>query len=69
MYIACTRDHSITEHGQIKFLVDNICIQVGDRNFRQTIGVLMGFRTDCAPFLVITKLSLAILFRYIAHAH
>ena len=50
--IASTRNHSVTEDGlveQIRFLVDNIYIQVGDRIFRQTIGIPMG--TDCAPFL------------------
>ena len=49
---ASTRDHNITEDRlveQIKFLVDNIYIQVGDRIFRQTIGIPMG--TDCAPLL------------------
>ena len=34
---------------QIRFLVDNIYIQVGNRTFRQTIGIPMG--TDCAPLL------------------
>ena len=49
---ASTRDHNITEDRlveQIKFLVDNIYIQVGNRIFRQTIGIPMG--TDCAPLL------------------
>ena len=32
-----------------KFLVDNIYIQVGNKIFRQTIGIPMG--TDCAPFI------------------
>ena len=47
-----TRDHSITEDQlvkQIKFLVENIYIQVGNKIFRQTIGIPMG--TDCAPLL------------------
>ena len=47
-----TRDHSITKDQlvkQIKFLVENIYIQVGDKIFRQTIGIPMG--TDCAPLL------------------
>ena len=49
-----TQDHtiSITEDQlveQIKFLVDNIYIQVGNKIFRQTIGIPMG--TDCAPLL------------------
>ena len=46
------KDHSITENGlleQIKFLVDNIYIQVGNKIFKQTIGIPMG--TDCAPLL------------------
>ena len=46
------RDHSITKDQlveQIKFLVDNIYIQVGNKIFRQTIGIPMG--TDCAPLL------------------
>ena len=33
----------------IKFLVDNIYIQVGNKIFRQTIGIPTG--TDCAPLL------------------
>ena len=47
-----TREHSITEDQLvklIKFLVDNIYIQVGNKIFRQTIGIPMG--TDCAPLL------------------
>ena len=47
-----SRDHSITEDQlvkRIKFLVDNIYIQVGNKIFRQTIGIPMG--TDCAPLL------------------
>ena len=44
--------HSIEEARlieQIRFLVDNIYIQVGNRMFRQTIGIPIG--TDCAPLL------------------
>ena len=47
-----TNDHSVTEVQpieQIKFLIDNIYIEVGNRIFRQTIGIAMG--TDCAPLL------------------
>ena len=47
-----TRDHSITEDQlveQIKFLAENIYIQVGNKSFRQTIGIPMW--TDCAPLL------------------
>ena len=47
-----TKHHSITEANlvdKIKFLVDSIYIQVGNRIFRQTIGIPMG--TDCAPLL------------------
>ena len=33
----------------IKFLVDNIYIQIGNKTFRQTIGIPM--ETDCAPLL------------------
>ena len=47
-----TNDHSVTEDGlveQIKFLVDNIYIQVGNRIFKETIGIPMG--TDCALLL------------------
>ena len=47
-----TRDHSITKDQlveQIKFLVENIYIQVGNKIFRQTISIPMG--TDCAPLL------------------
>ena len=47
-----TRDHGITEDQlveQIKFPVDHIYIQVGNKIFRQIIGIPMG--TDCAPFL------------------
>ena len=50
--IASSKHHSIEEARlieQIKFLVDNIYIQVGNRSFRQTIGIPMG--TDCAPLL------------------
>ena len=46
------RDHSVTEDQlvkHIKFLVDNIYIQVGNKIFRQTIGIPMG--TDCAALL------------------
>ncbi len=46
-----TRDHSITEDQlveQIKFPVENIYIQVGNKIFRQTIGIPMG--TDCTHF-------------------
>ena len=46
------KDHNVTEDElveQIKFLVDNIYIQVGNRIFKQTIGIPMG--TDCAPLL------------------
>ena len=47
-----TRDHSITEDQlveQIKFLMDNIYIQIRNKIFRQMIGIPMG--TDCAPLL------------------
>ena len=47
--IASSKHHSIEESKlieQIRFLVDNIYIQVGNR---QTIGIPMG--TDCAPLL------------------
>ena len=47
-----TQDHSITKDQQveqIKFLVENIYIQVGNKIFRQTIGIPMG--TDYAPLL------------------
>ena len=50
--IASTKDHNVTENElvqQIKFLIENIYIQVGNRIFRQTIGIPMG--TDCAPLL------------------
>ena len=50
--IASTKDHNVTENElvqQIKFLIENIYIQVGNRIFRQTIGIPMG--TDCAPIL------------------
>ena len=55
-----TQDHSIIEDQlveQIKFLVDNILdyIKVGDKIFRQTIGIPMG--TDCAPLLANLFLS------------
>ena len=46
------QDHSVTEDQlvkHIKFLVDNIYIQVGNKIFRQAIGIPMG--TDCAPLL------------------
>ena len=33
----------------VKYLIDNIYIQCGDKIFRQTIGIPMG--TNCAPFL------------------
>ena len=33
----------------IEFLIDNLYIEVGDRVFRQCVGIPMG--TDCAPFL------------------
>ena len=52
------KDHSITENGlleQIKFLVDNIYIQVGNKIFKQTIGIPMG--TDCAPLFKLANLS------------
>ena len=48
--IVSTKYHSITEAGlieQIRFLVDNIYIQVGNRTFRHTNGN----RLDCAPLL------------------
>lgn len=38
---------------QIKFLVGSIYIQVGNRTFRQTVGIPMG--TDCAPLLAKLK--------------
>ena len=47
-----TCEHSIIEDQLvklIKLLVDNIYIQVGNKIFRQTIGIPMG--TDCAPLL------------------
>ena len=50
--MASSKHHSIEEARlieQIRFLVDNIYIQVGNRTFRQTIGIPMG--TDCAPLL------------------
>ena len=55
-----TQDHSIIEDQlveQIKFLVDNILVgdKVGDKIFRQTIGIPMG--TDCAPLLANLFLS------------
>ena len=34
---------------QIEYLIDNIFIEVGNKVFRQTIGIPMG--TDCAPQL------------------
>ena len=58
-----TAPDSITEDQlvkYIKFLVDNIYIQVGNKIFRQTIGIPMG--TDCAPLLAILFSST---FRYI----
>ena len=33
----------------IKFLVDNVYISVGNRIYKQTVGIPMG--TDCAPML------------------
>ena len=33
----------------IKFLIDNIFVQLGGRLFRQVIGIPMG--TNCAPLL------------------
>ena len=42
---ATTKDYSITEAGlieQIRFLVDNIYIQVGKRIFKQAIRIPMG---------------------------
>ena len=47
-----TKHHSITEANlvdKIKFLVDNIYIQVDNRTFGQTIGIPMGM--DCSPLL------------------
>ena len=44
--------HSITEHKLIAFveyLIDNIYVNVGDRVYRQCVGIPMG--TDCAPLL------------------
>ena len=46
MYMSITEDQLVK---QIKFLVENIYIQVGNKSFRQTIGIPMG--TDCAPLL------------------
>ena len=49
-----TNDHSVTEVQlieQIKFLIDNIYIEVGNRIFRQTIGIHVPMGTDCAPLL------------------
>ena len=40
---------------QIRFFVDIIYIHVGNRTFRQTMGILMG--TDCAPLLANLFLS------------
>ena len=33
----------------IEYLVDNIFVQVGNKVFRQCVGIPMG--TDCAPLL------------------
>ena len=33
----------------IEFLIDNIFVQFGGRDFQQTIGIPMG--TNCAPLL------------------
>ena len=33
----------------VNYLIDNICITVGDKLYRQVIGIPMG--TDCAPCL------------------
>ena len=44
--------HSITEHKLIAFveyLIDNIYVNIGDRTYRQCVGIPMG--TDCAPLL------------------
>ena len=49
---ASAKDHNITEDKlieQIEFLVDNIYVHVGNKIFKQTIGIPMG--TDCAPLL------------------
>ena len=47
--IPSSKHHSIKEDGlieQIRFLVDNIYILVGNRTFKQTTGIPVG--TDCA---------------------
>ena len=33
----------------IEYLVDNVFVHVGNKIFRQTVGIPMG--TDCAPLL------------------
>ena len=40
---------SITEDKLVEYLIDNIYITVGNRVFRQRVGIPMG--TDCAPLL------------------
>ena len=46
------QEHNVSESNLIeyvRFLVDSIYIQVGDRVYKQKIGIPMG--TDCAPHL------------------
>ena len=50
--IASSKHPNITEQSlieKVQFLVDNTYVKVGNRIFKQTIGIPMG--TDCAPLL------------------
>ena len=46
-YKTSIRDDSLID--VIEYLIDNICIKVGSKVFRQQVGIPMG--TDCAPLL------------------
>ena len=44
--------HSITEEQlvtHVEYLIDNIYVNIGNKVFRQCVGIPMG--TDCAPLL------------------
>ena len=46
--------HSITEEQlvtHVEYLIDNIYVNIGNKVFRQCVGIPMG--TDCAPLLAI----------------
>ena len=52
MIRSCESRHSITEEQlvtHVEYLIDNIYVNIGNKVFRQCVGIPMG--TDCAPLL------------------